>query len=610
MARVKNKVKYPLKNTPNNDDYVIGSDSENNGVTVNFRLGSLLSQTGTEGNFVPKGGYTGSGQDLFNAIPTKTSDLTNDGESGVIPFLMPDDLGVVAFTNNYNDLSNLPAQPIESPFTSLDEGSGIGIRITTRNPVNFGNIGDDAFDISYSSGISSVRGATGTGSLAIGEDVIASGYGAYSIGYLIDNSAIYSLGLGLNNKLGGYATNVFGVGHQVSGLAPFVVGQAANVIDDNILDWNAFPNKIQFAIGNGTIANADTEYTVLTRSNSMQVRYDGSIEAPSVTNTIIDADATGKILTTKEWVEANTVGAPQDLQSVLETGNMAEFDAGNSFIRLMSGTENNRSLESAIWNNLQGLQERTSIIVSNNDNTYIQSIYDGVNNIVGINNGVLKLRKQIPTVSGGGSTEVILPVGNISIVSQILFPTPTVSATYILATEDQTINESGQVKVNYTGLTTTGFTAEVVKTLNINAATPTVVSSPTTTFPVSTPNSYVGVFDSARGTSPTGRLIENPINGQTHTWRIQLSFSGKVAGNNGALDLILTNPVSGFQYVMATTLPSGRTAGVINVLAITIADGASIPSPSGYILQAITSFTDATLAISIDSITRISHTVD
>lgn len=169
------------------------------------------------------------------------------------------------------------------------------------------------------------------------------------------------------------------------------------------------------------------------------------------------------------------------------------------------------------------------------------------------------------------------------------------------------INESGQVKINYTGLVLVNFTANVEKNFDINAATPTIVGSPTTTYPKSTPNVYAGVFDSARGTTPVaGRLIENPINGQQHFWRIQGSYANKAGGNNGELQLLLKNPVSGFTYVFGITLPSGRTAGTFNCLFFSIADQASIPAPNGYIITSNTSFTDANLTVEITSITRTS----
>lgn len=76
MARIKNKDIYPIKPTPNNNDYVVGTDNEDNGKTVSFRLGSLLAQTGAEGNFVPKGGFEGTGQDLIVSLGTKVDKNT------------------------------------------------------------------------------------------------------------------------------------------------------------------------------------------------------------------------------------------------------------------------------------------------------------------------------------------------------------------------------------------------------------------------------------------------------------------------------------------------------------------------------------------------------
>lgn len=180
------------------------------------------------------------------------------------------------------------------------------------------------------------------------------------------------------------------------------------------------------------------------------------------------------------------------------------------------------------------------------------------------------------------------------------------------AKEDARRNESGQVKVNYTGLTVSDFTADVYKVFDIISATTAVADSPTTTYPHSTPNSYAGVFDGSRGNSPNGRLIENPIGGQVHAWRIQGSYSGKSTGGNGVelLYLRIKNPVSGFQIIKAITLPNGLATGNIYEEIITIADDASIPSPNGYILEAATSMTDSGLTVQMDSITRISYAVE
>lgn len=42
MARIKNTTRYPFKGTPIGDDFLIGSDSENNGKTVNFRISDIV----------------------------------------------------------------------------------------------------------------------------------------------------------------------------------------------------------------------------------------------------------------------------------------------------------------------------------------------------------------------------------------------------------------------------------------------------------------------------------------------------------------------------------------------------------------------------------------
>lgn len=173
---------------------------------------------------------------------------------------------------------------------------------------------------------------------------------------------------------------------------------------------------------------------------------------------------------------------------------------------------------------------------------------------------------------------------------------------------DNMSNQAGQVKVNYTGLTVSNFTANTYKIFDIVSATPTIVAAPTTTYPRSTPNAYVGVFDANRGTSPTGRLIENPINGQVHGWRIQGSYSGKSTSGTTAevLSLRIRNPVSGFVYVKAITLSNNLAAGTFADELITIADNDSIPSPSGYILEAAMSGTDSGLSVTITAITRVS----
>lgn len=173
-------------------------------------------------------------------------------------------------------------------------------------------------------------------------------------------------------------------------------------------------------------------------------------------------------------------------------------------------------------------------------------------------------------------------------------------------------NNSGQIKANYgTSLQVVNFTANVAKQINIVGGSPTLSSSPTTTFPESAPsNSYADMFDSLRGTGPVGRLIENPIPGQVHFWRVQGNYANKASAQTGSLNVTLRNPVSGFFYECHIGLADGITQDNFNCLFITIADGASIPSPNGYILDTTATFTDVDLTITITSITRICMPVE
>lgn len=62
------------------------------------------------------------------SVPTKTSDLTNDGDDGVHPFVSTDDLATVATSGSYNDLSNKPTIPTvnDATLTITQNGTSAG----------------------------------------------------------------------------------------------------------------------------------------------------------------------------------------------------------------------------------------------------------------------------------------------------------------------------------------------------------------------------------------------------------------------------------------------------------------------------------------------------
>lgn len=166
-------------------------------------------------------------------------------------------------------------------------------------------------------------------------------------------------------------------------------------------------------------------------------------------------------------------------------------------------------------------------------------------------------------------------------------------------------NNSGQIKVNYTGLSRSNVTQNTVYTMPINTATATVVASPTTTYPFNSPQDYSAMYNAA-----SQKLRENNIPGQVHRWRIQGNYSGKATGNNGQLQFRLRNLDSGFIVTSESTLPSGLSTGNFTYEFTTIADNDSLATGRGYILELVTSFTDANLVVNVTSILRDSEATE
>ena len=72
---------------------------------------------------------------------TNTSDLTNDGSNGTSTYVETDELGAVAFSNDYNDLDNKPTIPTgitNHSGLSLDDGTNP--HGTTKGDVGLGNV--------------------------------------------------------------------------------------------------------------------------------------------------------------------------------------------------------------------------------------------------------------------------------------------------------------------------------------------------------------------------------------------------------------------------------------------------------------------------------------
>ncbi len=191
--------------------------------------------------------------------------------------------------NNYIDLSRV--NEVFSELEYITENGKTGWRILNRNPDNFGDIGEGAFDFSRSNQTSIQRGAVGDYSFAEGNSTIASGVSSHAAGTGTVSEGNNQFVLGQFNK--NNPSNIFEIG----------IGDG---VGSGVTTYN---NTVRDA----TIAGVNTY------RNALEVTRDGVILAPSLDFGEIEADVTGKALVTKEYL-TNTV-SDGELIKITEGGN-------------------------------------------------------------------------------------------------------------------------------------------------------------------------------------------------------------------------------------------------------------------------------------------------
>tara|TARA_B110000037_G_scaffold77056_1_gene92160 strand:+ start:162 stop:1070 length:909 start_codon:yes stop_codon:yes gene_type:complete len=98
----------------------------------------------------------------------------------------------------------------------VTENGNTGQRLQTSNASNHGDIGSNAVDLSYS-GSSSIRGATGNYSTAMGYNPTASGFASTAMGAVTTASGVYSTAMGLYTTASGSASTAMGFSSTANG---------------------------------------------------------------------------------------------------------------------------------------------------------------------------------------------------------------------------------------------------------------------------------------------------------------------------------------------------------------------------------------------------------
>ncbi|NOY47596.1 MAG: hypothetical protein GXO84_05280 [Chlorobi bacterium] len=204
----------------------------------------------------------------------------------------------------------------------ITEGSHTGWRLTGRNSLNYGNIGVDATDLSYSNSTSITNGATGLASTAMGSNTTASGDYSTAMGFGSIASGTYSTAMGGGSTASGAYSTAMGGGSIVSGDYATAMGLGTRAtayasvamgrynIGSSLSATTWYATDPLFEIGNGTSS---------TSSNALTVLKNGTIIAPSVTNALITT-AGAKALITKEYADTNLTAS--GLEKITEGGNI------------------------------------------------------------------------------------------------------------------------------------------------------------------------------------------------------------------------------------------------------------------------------------------------
>jgi len=120
---------------------------------------------------------------------------------------------VSAFTT---DLSSLVLNDV-GQLTAVDEGNGVGYVLKDRVAGNYGSIGENAKDFSFSDDPSTTKGATGAFSFAEGFNTTASGTYSHAEGYFTEASGFASHAEGNSSVASGSGSHAEGFNTTVSG---------------------------------------------------------------------------------------------------------------------------------------------------------------------------------------------------------------------------------------------------------------------------------------------------------------------------------------------------------------------------------------------------------
>jgi hypothetical protein len=157
---------------------------------------------------------------------------------------------------------------------------------------------------------------------------------------------------------------------------------------------------------------------------------DGS-ETKVTAGTNVTITGTG---TTPNPYVVNSTGGTSTLQQVLDEGNYAEIDGGSSYVTLLYGTTNDRSIELSVDNGQFGPTKEASYFNLSNTSNILQNTYLNTWGKIGADLGIPFFERAI----NGYYTRVRVPSVTAGVDTQINFPAKTILGDYTVNTTPNT----------------------------------------------------------------------------------------------------------------------------------------------------------------------------
>ena len=263
------------------------------------------------------------------------------------------------FDGSFNSLSGTPTTLAgygitDSGLKYVTEGDNTGVRLSSSNTANHGDIGNTAVDLSFQSSASSTTGATGQSSFAVGLDSTASGTSSISGGYLTIASGDVSVALGN--------------GAQAAGTYSYSIGHLSKANGDNSVALGFFNES------NGQYATSFGKSTEASGNSSTSIG--DSTTASGVTATAMGESTTASGYVSLALGKNTTSSAEQSIAAGY--GSIAEGDrstalglyskasgSSSTAMGLHTVSESPSSLVIGTWNELNSGDEQTLFVIGN-----------------------------------------------------------------------------------------------------------------------------------------------------------------------------------------------------------------------------------------------------